>query len=567
LVDLDPRWVALIYKKTTGQDFLGLRAVQTNLLGYLLPGIITITPRARYYAFYSWLLVEYERSHTQDLSLAAFIKRREQIFVLANVAWSDRADANPREGGLLGSDRLGRHWLAYRERDVIPLGIDNYLKAGFGGFSQYSGVMQSLQLVRQQGPNVLEVLPKGQMLAQAFADAIRDTQYYKRRGVFDTAESIPKSVLEEYGAHCHLSGLAGSADHLPTLEILFAFDAGELLPPPGVTDSSLGNMKGTLGLILDMLDQAKGPFSDDDFRQAIAFGLCEDYDPYRPSDPLRPILAHWRIFQLREYYVYALYALWVYFLRWLRLEGPRTFEEFRAHLNEMVDLTASAIAIGLSIPTKSVIEWTLREWFNVLLDASGVPSGDWESRCADFAQKSRLPLSEHVLYQRLYSARPDDPSMYIGLAWLLLSTLYLRLQGLRGSNLWGAWYWAESGGTRRRSMGLFVRDISDRMDAREGILDTLAWLYRDYIVAQHIITALEKWRQRNANTFHFNYDQGLFEWIRDGETGFSAPRFRQAYDMLGDLGLYEIDPETSDRPRLTTLGRETLQRVLEACSG
>lgn len=563
--NLDPRWTALIYKATTGEDFLGLRAVQGNIIGYLLPGIITTTLRARYYAFYSWLLVEYGQSHPPGMSLAAFMKRREQIFVLANLAWSANSDDNPNESGLLGSIRLGRHWRAYHEADTIPLNVDNYLKARYGGYGQYVGVMRALGLNQQQESGVLEVLPLGQDLAQAFAAAIEDTRYYRQRVAFDTAESIPLDLLQEYGARCHLSGLAVSPDCPPTLEVLFAFNADKTLPPPGSNDPPISNMKGTLGLILDMVDQTKGSFTSSDFRQAAAYGLCVDYDLYRPAEPLRPFLAHWRMFQLREYYVYALYALWVYFLYWLRLEGPQTFQTFCAHLDEAIDLTTAVAAIGLAIPQKSPDERTLAEWLNTLLDISDIRGDDWESRCLAFAQRSSMPLNEHALYRLLDHADPSEPSVYVGLTWLLLSTLYLRLQGLRESDEQSTWNWARLGGARRRSMDLFVYDMHSHMDAGDTILDAWSWLFRDYIVAQHIITALEKWRQRNANTFHFNYDQGIFEWSRDGVTGFSASRFRQAYDMLADLGLYEIDPEAGDRPRLTDLGRETLQRVLEAC--
>ena len=105
-----------------------MRAVQGNIVGYLLPGITTITPRARYYAFYSWLLAEYGQSHPRGMSLAAFIKRREQIFVLANLAWSACAADNPHEGGLLGSDELNKHWLASQDAGRISLNVENYLQ-------------------------------------------------------------------------------------------------------------------------------------------------------------------------------------------------------------------------------------------------------------------------------------------------------------------------------------------------------------------------------------------------------------------------------------------------------
>jgi hypothetical protein len=562
---LDPRWIAPIYKATSGQDFLGLRAVQGNIVGYLLPGVISITPRARYYPFYCWLLVEYGQSHPEGMSLAAFIRRREQIFVLANLAWSALSDVNLHEGGLLGSTKLGSHWQSHRQDDLIPLSVDRYLQAQYGGYGQYAGVMTALGLIRAGESDFLDVLPKGQGLAHAFADAVRDTRYFEQRRLFDTANRIPRDTLEEYGIHCHMSGLATGPDRLTTQEALFAFDGGSILPPPQAGGYPVGNMKGTLGLILDMLDQAKGRFTEDAFRRAAAFGLCGDYEGYRPSRPLVPMLAHWQMYQIREYYVYGLYALWLYFLYWLRLEGPQTSDAFYAALSEEIDLSVPAAVAGVDLPARSPREWILKDLLVALLDAAGVAGDDFGSRCRAYALTSSFPLNEHALYVLLRDAHPEDPSTFLGSAWLLLATLSLRLRGLRDLDQWKAWYWAQFGGARRRSMDLFLRDMGKR--SFENVLDVWAWIYRDYVVAQHTITALEKWRQRNANTFHFNYNEGLFEWVRDGENSLTTSRFPQAYTMLSDLGMYELLPEEDNRPRLTELGRKTLQRVLEDCDG
>jgi hypothetical protein len=141
--------------------------------------------------------------------------------------------------------------------------------------------------------------------------------------------------------------------------------------------------------------------------------------------------------------------------------------------------------------------------------------------------------------------------------------------GLRDACDEDEWYWAQVGGRRRRCLSLFARDIEKHVLSGDSVLDTWAWLHRDYIVAQHIISALEKWRQRRggANTFHFSYDQGLFEWIRDDTKGFSASRFPQSYSMLADLGLFELEPKDETRVGLTELGQRILQCALEASNG
>lgn len=413
---------------------------------------------------------------------------------------------------------------------------------------------------------MLDVLPKGLKLAESFADAIAETQYYHRRTEFDQADAIPRSILVDYGWRCHLGGLALSPDRLPTLETLFAFHTDETLPNPEAGQTALGNMKGTLGLILHMLDQAPGPFGEDAFREATALGSCIDYTDYEPADPLRPFLAHWQMHQLREYYVFALYALWTHFLYWLRLQGPATFEEFHVYLSEVLNPTESAADVGLVVSSRAPDQWRLEGWLTELLDACHINEGDWPGRCRAFSQQSEIPLNEHALYHLLDQAERSDAARYVGVSWLILSALYLRLLGLRETDRWNAWYWARKGGSRRRSLHLFVDDLSRHIAANDSVLDTLASLCRDYIISQHTITVLEKWRQRNSNTFHFTYDEGLFDWVRDDDTGFSGHRFRQAYDMLADLGLYEVEPGGQRVPRLTGLGQITLQRVLEACS-
>jgi hypothetical protein len=567
---IDPRWTARIYKTDTGEDFLGLRAVQANMTDYLLPGIITLTSRARYYAFYSWLLVEYAEAHPKGWSLPKFMRKREQIFALANLAQADVGDDDPGVAGLTGWRRLNHHWKTYRTAARIPLDTaeaTNYVQARYGGYDYYAGVMRALQITRQLGPgqDQLGVEPKGQRLAQAFAAAIRGTKYYRRRARYDLASSIPCTVLLEYGKRCHLTYLAQSADRKPTWDALLALDAPAVLPPIASDSPILGNMRGTLGLLLEILDQAPGPCSEDDLRQAVAYGLCDDYAAYRPSRQLAAFLAHWRMFQLREYYVYALYAVWAYFLHWLRVSGPETLEGFLTDLESTVVLADTGKAVGLQLPQRQAEGCRIREWLDILLDAADVPGRDSAARCMVFAQQSSAALNEHRLYLALAGASTDNATAYFGTAWLLLCALYLRLRGLQALEQQGAWAWAGHGGARRRSLQLFTDDMSHLLAGEATVLDGWRWLCRDYIIAQHTLSALEKWRQRQANTFHFGYDAGVFSWIRDDTTGFIGSRFPQARDMLRDLGLWHSEPD--GRPCLSDEGRRTLQQILESCSG
>lgn len=54
-----PAWSTANFRSNTGQDHLGILSVGTTIAENLLPGINTITPRARYRSFYCWVLVDF----------------------------------------------------------------------------------------------------------------------------------------------------------------------------------------------------------------------------------------------------------------------------------------------------------------------------------------------------------------------------------------------------------------------------------------------------------------------------------------------------------------------------
>lgn len=551
---MDPNWIEKIYKEEDGQDYLGLRLVQGHIVDHLLPGIITITPRARYYAFYSWLMVEYaNHKHPAGWSLKKFIRRREQIFGLANVAFDDSVV------GLTGVTLFTEHWQTYCVATAVPLTASKYVEASHGGYSIYAGVMNALQLVYEKEDGGEEVTKKGQALASAFAEAITPTTYYQNRHHYDSAESISPDVLREYGRYCHLDALPGSPDHLPTRDLLFALDAPINPDPANPKTSPLGNMRGTLGAILEMIKQTKTSVSASKFRHFALYSTCVDFPHYRPSSELEPIVSQWQMYQIRDLYSYALYALWNYFLHWLEGEEEAPLDDFLTHLQETIDLETVSQSFSISLLSCSIANESLLTHLSRLLDCAHIAPGPFPQRCHDFAQLSQTPLNEQFFYDRLRRMATKKETLYPTTTWLILATIYLRLSGMSKEHM--AWHWAEHGGHRRRSLALFVAGMNEKIRTNATVLETLAWLMQDYIIAQHTIICLDKWRQRKANTFHFRYEQGWFTWVRKGRADLSASRIHQAISMLHDLALYNVD-EKDDTVHLTDLGEETLNRVL-----
>lgn len=549
----DPRWIEPLTTNIEGQDFLGLRLVQERIVAHLLPGIITITPRARYYGFYAWLLTEYADAHPSGWSFKCFLQRREQIFGLANRLHG----AGVR--GLAGSQAFDAHLHAHADATDIPLTAVKYLKASMRGYANYAGVMRNLGLVVDlDDERGWEVSLKGQALAEAYGHAIAHTAYYARRREYDEAESIEMAVLAEYGAACSLDNLAGQPDHLSTLDVLLALDA-YLEPDPRSSNASpLGNMRATLGLMLDMQAQTDARLTDALFRRHCLYGPCVDYTDYKPTAVFLPVLTQWQMFQIRDLYTFGLYALWTAFLHYLKGVDGATLPDFYAYLVESVDVTAVAHDIDLPLPEGVTPDQTLAEHLNALLDAAGIPPGDWQERCRLFAQQSQSPLQAQTLFGKL---RGMPNATYIGRVWLMLMALACRLEGVPHDS--AAWYWAVEGNTRYRALADFVEDINRLLAAGATVMDAWQWLIERYVVYQHTVASLEKWRSRKANTFHFQHEDGWFTFLRNGSTDLSATRFGNAYGMLGDLDLYWANPESGD-VELTGLGRATLQHIQES---
>ena len=189
-----PKWTEQIYDEDSGEDFLGLRSVLTNITTYLLPGIITITPRARYYSFYSWLLHEYAEKHPESYTLSKFIKRREQIFALANLVFDSKKSFGDSTDGMIGSRRLTRHLAEHGNKSNIPLDADDYLKAAYGGYSQYSGVLRNLMVIDDSDePGVdLQLNPSSKILADSYAQATLSTIH--DLSVFNPLRSARKGI-------------------------------------------------------------------------------------------------------------------------------------------------------------------------------------------------------------------------------------------------------------------------------------------------------------------------------------------------------------------------------------
>src|ERR1022692_277581 len=119
-----PAWIAASLEVKEGRDPLGLQTTtQDRLMPLLLPGILELSRRARYFSFHAFLLAEYRerRLPADSKPLWAFIKRREWEYGLA-AQRCPRCDSSPVGARRLGSRALGAGPFERGESVESPLG-------------------------------------------------------------------------------------------------------------------------------------------------------------------------------------------------------------------------------------------------------------------------------------------------------------------------------------------------------------------------------------------------------------------------------------------------------------
>ncbi|MEV0595795.1 hypothetical protein [Nonomuraea cavernae] len=125
-----PRWIVPSLRESEGRDPLGLQTTtQDRLMPLLLPGILELSRRARYFAFHAFLLDEYRRRRlpADYKSLSMFILRCEWDFGLA-------VQRCPND---CGSSPVGARRLSDLARGSGPFPRGESVESSFGGYGLY----------------------------------------------------------------------------------------------------------------------------------------------------------------------------------------------------------------------------------------------------------------------------------------------------------------------------------------------------------------------------------------------------------------------------------------------
>ncbi|GHO96270.1 hypothetical protein KSF_063180 [Reticulibacter mediterranei] len=524
-----PKWIKPGLSVKAGRDPLGLQTITIDrIMPQLLPGILALSQRARYFSFYPFLLSEYQAHKLPPTNneLSTFIKAREYEYGLAVQLCSKGCGS--RWSAVVGKNRVDP--VVKSGTDPLPRGesVQSFL-GGYGLY--YRSPLIDLQVVAPLGtqlaatPTHVDVLRQEEWitaLAGHFGNAIRDTAYYKQ--YFWGTSPIPVAVLREYAETACLCRLSEfPAEQEAIRNTLFTTRAEWIR-------DAVQQRRRSFALFLSVLAGSPAASQNEGvFRQAV----IEHARP-RLSDntPEGDASSRWAALIMKEYMQEALSCIWTEVCRTgFAVQGPNglTREEVQTLLQNLI-LTADDINI----------------WDEPIQVVPDLPSLNFRDAVAiatrtrnledlrSWAAEQQTAIAGLVLLFATFDRFPDPAVISAG--W----THIARQRSDNQPGLLALW-----------------RLLQDHVQAGETLATTLAWLTNNYIIQAHERIAYFKLPEF---TFRFRWENGLLRFYDNGLERFELANIRRSAvaQISKDLGFWVAN---GDQSVLTSLGETFIQEV------
>jgi hypothetical protein len=538
-----PAWIAASLAVNEGRDPLGLQTTtQDRLMPVLLPGILELSRRARYFSFHAFLLAEYRdrRLPADSKSLSAFIRCREWEYGLAVQRCPCCCGSRP-----VGARKLGALAL---ERG--PFARGESVESAFGGYGlYYRSPMAEFGIVAKAGTllggqpvpiDVLHDTGRAGRLAATFRDAVEHTAYY-RRAMWTTGD-LSAEVIDEYAEVACLCRLRERPDERAAVqEALFGTDppaaiamtdksepseAADGLPVIGTVFSEAGVVQRcrSVGHYLTLLDAEPGVVASE---AAYREGLWSPLPPRSDSHAL--VAGQWAALVAKDVWQEAICSVWSEFCR----VGLARTRDLGRGLTWDETCAAAAVMVG-GPPALDATAQTATLAERLAGGTFTVPDV-----CGAELNVAAAPLEE----LRRLTDRLDTASS--GLVVLL--ELARRMEDRSGAG-WEQGARMASGW--QPSVAAVAAGLRTHLADGPSVAGTLWWLVSRFVVPVHERIAYSKLPEF---TFRFRWEDGLLRFYDHGVSRFplAAIRHEPLASLTWDLGLWDETGDV-DRPAVLT---------------
>jgi hypothetical protein len=518
-----PQWIAPTLHRTAGRDPLALQTItQDRIIPVLLPGILALSRRARYFSFHCFLLGEYRRRRmpATNAALSKFMLAREYELALAVELCVRACGSSP-----VGRDRSRPATSPIRDAYDRGESVESVL-GGYGLY--YRSPLADLGLVARAGtllgedPMPIDVIvsgSKGPALAEEFRSAVSQTEYFRKH--FTGLGPIPHDVLVEYGSVaclCRLDDFVGERDLIR--EALF-------VPRAEGMEADALQRRRSFALLLGASSRNPACATDPAaFRERV----WEDFlDRDGLGEARSRVTSQWTALILKEYMQDSLSAMWIDLCR----TGLKSQPDDGFRPESLTDLLRTSLASERSLEVAG----------EAIAVGPNTPMTELHERFA--ATTSGMSLEELRKWAR------EQESVVAGVLFLMTVCERLPPRAL----------FSESDrafldvGVQRsmRQYGLLqtAHALEMHMSEAPTLADTVEWAVRRLLIDVHERVAYSKLPNF---TFRFRWESGRLRFYDLGVWPFDLADMRHGSmsQLSLDLGYWEKGP--SDGGLLTADG-------------
>jgi hypothetical protein len=504
-----PIFVAKYNPDHGGNDFLGLRAVNTNLMGRCLPGINNVSAHVRPFALIAWIFWRFHQLATAAnlISVTSEELRVWQEKIETLFTWSHVLHG---VGGIPGTQA------------VAP-------KSGFASWKRQSG-STSLMAALQYGPAAKS--PKGLgFIEQTESGLFRTTGYGNQlaEGLDKCLNGVGRAKLlrnlaEASATANEVSDLYSHwAIQTPTAKERRAFWSA-FYSEPDVGDGTLtGNRSATLYLILGLLKTAQTPLTTDEIRSALFYGMILQR---KPSSVPKELTAHWHrwiCLQVRQAQRLAMESILGWLERHIEDEQVHDTETIADYVNELWRESASILAHGPTV--SSVLSSFAANDIHALLQRS----------------RKDESLSIFALMNEVSNRfdKYDDLHVLYALRILFLCAEYTRV--LSASETIDADL--NLGGAERISLRYWLDSLDRSSDL--GTRAFILLLLEQHIISQHLAVAARRYDGGTQRLRISIEEEGLTVLADSGlPLSVTPDRLFTALSLMAECRIIELDSST-----------------------
>jgi len=580
------QWTRRVPSDDSIQDPLGLTLrVSARLAAELLYCITSVTPRARYYSFLPWCVLDYRKREAHSPKarpLTKAVRHRETALTIGCVL-HHKGELYPR-GGLVGSrgarrrhndfvnSRIDVSKCSFTKGDAFRTYLKSLVNLGFFVSHEQFDFADDESHEEIQSIEDLELSDLGVEVARTYDSTVGSLGAVK--GMASPTSPIASRLLARWGERgglCELAVDEARDNHL--LRDIF-FDCRYFPFQNEYVRSAHHRRRHSLMLFLELvrqLDAADVVLEEFVFADAVYHGAIEIEDGRRLTfewpAPLGDVANRWRMFYSHYYLSVALESLFAWTVATVRkagLTGVSFNDLFGKLLTDYSD-TSWRDDLGGS-PVKRLHVLTPKS----LLALGGVRIGhipldsasDFDAKVGPWCVLAERGL-ESVLRDKEIIGTPEA----IPLALVLLTVTLARYSHWYGKDHsnW-VWNWSKDRHSRDSppdlSPPVLIHDLQRHFEDwwETPTAKLVPFIMSRYIVRQHCSLAYEKSKGPTASMFHVDGDR-----IRGngsyGKIGVGNPRYRSAVCVLQDLGLIVRDDDTGTMS-LTEDGLSYLTREL-----